>query len=247
MNQSETTNGRARIAAGEVDAIVREVIARLGGAASPCQTKQGATPRGAMAVPKHTVLSHRLITLAVIEGQLDGTESIVVPRGAVITPAARDYLRDHKITIGYEARHWASHTKISGPSRLALGVAETRFEPATLIARLGRLAVTVDQVARIGLIGVVDELTERVRLGGERGLLLTGEPEAALCLANRVTGVRAAAARCHLGVRQARRAVGLNLLVIDPTGVSQHQLERAIREFCEGESICPGKYAQRLG
>lgn len=251
MSHSASQNGAVRVATSDIEAIVREVLKRLNGAApSPGLRPHSPIERGIHAEVERAAnrdnaaiaIGDKLITLASVAGRLAGASAVSVPRGAVITPAARDYLRENKIAIGYET----ASGPVSGAARLVMGVAETAFEPAALIARLGKTGVPIEQLARVGLAGVVDELADRTRLGGERALLLTGQHEAALCLANRRGGVRAANVGCYLGVRRARRAIGVNFLVINPQGKSLHEIERAVKEFCAGEAVCPTEYAGKL-
>ena len=41
----------------------------------------------------------RLVTLATLRGRLDGVARVVVPRRAVVTPAARDELKQRRIEL----------------------------------------------------------------------------------------------------------------------------------------------------
>ena len=80
------------LAAEEIERIVQEVIRRLTSAG-----KQDSSPKAALQ------LDDRLITLATIEGRLDGIDQLVVLAKAVITPSVRDELRDRNIELVRQA------------------------------------------------------------------------------------------------------------------------------------------------
>lgn len=247
MAMAQRNGDASEIDASTIETIVREVLARLGGSPIKSAAQNGAIaarekPQAAATAGSVVHLSDRVISLATLKGKLDGRRVISVDRGTIVTPMAKDFLRESGVSIRIAGA--AQRGSSASSVRLVLGVAETSFEPAALVARL---SAAVEQVARIGLVGVVDELSARVRLGGERGVLLTGEPEAALCLANRASGVRAARAGCVASVRAGREAIGANLLVIDPAGKSGHEIERIVAEFCRGSCDCPEKFRSKLG
>ena len=98
------------------------------------------------------------------------------------------------------------------------------------------------------LIATVDTLV--VELAKERtlGLLLTRHTAAALCLANRVRGVRAIWGLDVAGVVRDAAAVGANLLVVDPAAAGVFRLKQLVAQFCRaGVQACPQVFSQRLG
>ena len=87
---------------------------------------------------------------------------------------------------------------------------------------------------------VVAELTDTVVKDGRLGLLLSGKPDVACCLANRRPGVRAAVARDRDEVAQAVGNLGVNLLVVDPARRSLFQLGQMVKQFLQaGPAQCP--------
>jgi ribose 5-phosphate isomerase RpiB len=234
------------IDAAEIDEIVRRVVARLHGRASAENAHEPGERNTGYDAAGERRLWERVIAVETLNGQTEGLTRLAVARGTVITPAAKDFLRERGIAVRYVdeelPRGSASPTAV-----LLVGVSECDFEPGRLVARLRERRIRVEQLARVGLVGVVDEMVERVRRGSERGLLFCGEPDAAVCLANRAAGIRAARAGCPSGTRRVMRAVGANLLVVDPAGKSIQQIEQAALEFCSATCRCPGKYRERLG
>ena len=83
----------------QIDWIVREVIRRLrehgvavGGGASP------AAETGA-----ELAITDRVVTTATFDGQLAGVALVRVQRRAVVTPAARDLLKERGVRLVREA------------------------------------------------------------------------------------------------------------------------------------------------
>jgi hypothetical protein len=233
----------------QIDTIVREVLRRMAevpslganGTASGAVLADSTPISGSSSVLE---LASKVITLAELAGRLEGVKSVRVPRRAVITPAAADVLRQREIDV-----QKAGETPGVQPSSvpLVVGVAQSDFDPAGLLRDLMRQGVESQRLAKTGLLDVIDELTELVVRGGCLGLLLTDDSAAALCLANRVAGVRAALAVDGTGLGRAIRSIGLNLLVIEVAGRSPFQLRQLVIEFCRGPYACPAEIRQRLG
>ncbi|MGE3777471.1 MAG: hypothetical protein AB7F89_09825 [Pirellulaceae bacterium] len=81
-----------------VEFIVQEVLRRLaaGGLVVAPEGGAGALPA------QELVLADRLVTLATVQGRLNGVRSLVVPGRAVVTPAVRDELRARGIHLRRE-------------------------------------------------------------------------------------------------------------------------------------------------
>ena len=77
-----------RLTDAEIERIVREVIRRL--------TSAGVQVDNANSTLK---VEGRLVTLATIEGRLEGIQQLVVQPKAVVTPSVRDELRDKKVEL----------------------------------------------------------------------------------------------------------------------------------------------------
>lgn len=239
MSDSSRQSDRSTIARSEVERIVREVISRFA-------ARQPSSNGAAAPLPSagRLLVQERVVTVATLANRLQGINEIALARGAVVTPAARDLLRENNIHVSHST---APNPAWQGARQLVLAVAATAYEPAALSAALARRSIRIEQIARVGLTGVIDSLIERIALGGERALLLTGEPEVAVCLANRRRGVRAVACGCHSSAKRALRKVAANLLVIDPRGKSSHELSQIAEELSANQLHCPAEYASQLG
>jgi len=225
----------------DIDRIVREVLARLGNAPGADETD---------VVGKDLVLSCTVVTLSALEGRLSGVQRVVVPPKAVVTPSVRDELYRRSVALAYEGAK--SHEKASAVARLVLVTAGKRYDPAALIEGLRCEAIDVETHASNCLIEstnlLADLLADRMLHSSGLGLLLTRYPAAALCLANRHSGVRAVSGTDAATIADATVSVGANLLVIDPTAIRAIPLKRIITEFCRREEhACPAVFQERLG
>src|SRR6478735_7831246 len=102
----------------DIERIVREVLGRLAPTvrAAPAATN-GST---ALAPAGSLVLAGKVVTTADLDGRLDGVTTLLLAPRAVVTPAARDLLRQRGVTV---ASHLPAVTKSNKPSTpLVLGV-----------------------------------------------------------------------------------------------------------------------------
>jgi hypothetical protein len=220
----------------DIERIAREVLAEL--SARSRQGNQVAPSGGEL------VVTNKVVSLAQLEGRLGDVTRLVAPRGAVFTPAARDELRKYQVAIA---------STVDGPinttnrQSVMLGLAETEYCPASLVNLLSRDGVRIERAPQIGLIGVVDEICEQVAKGGQLGLLMTGQPAAALCLANRQRGVRASLGHNVRATADAVATIAVNLLVVDPAEKSLFELRQIVRTWLRGgRGNCPAAFAERL-
>jgi ribose 5-phosphate isomerase RpiB len=220
----------------DVEQIVRTVLARL-------QKRERKTENGA----KTLTIRGRLVTEQDLIGQLGDERVVRVQKKTVITPSAREYLADRGIAIEVLDGPRQKETKTEAPL-VAVGVAATRFEPGGMLADLARKGVRLQQLARVGLVGVVGELAERVARNGERGILFTDQETAALCLANRVRGIRAAISRSHGEVQEVLNEIGANLLIVGPAKTAPHTMRQIVQIWCSAPvAECPSELRERLG
>jgi hypothetical protein len=75
----------------EIDRIVREVLRRLA----------AMTPSPAKPAAATLTVGSRVVTMTELKNKLDGIERVEVPHRAVVTPAAKDYLRERGVQLVY--------------------------------------------------------------------------------------------------------------------------------------------------
>jgi len=229
----------------EIDGIVREVLARLGAGASACASEPQAAEKHEPAGDESTLcVQSAVVTLADVGPRLGRLRRVVVPPGAVVTPAARDALRDREIALCYGPDASAASSLGEG---LPLVVALCSFDPAPVVEALAREGLVVQPSRSDCLIETFDRLAQWAGRGGTLGVVLTPEVAAALCLGNRLAGVRAVAARDEDSAVASARSVGANVLVACPRGVAPHRLARLIARFvAAGPYRCPEALWERL-
>ncbi|MDZ4817725.1 MAG: hypothetical protein SGJ20_01995 [Planctomycetota bacterium] len=239
----------------EIEQIVREVMRQLN-AVTPVSNGQALTapPNGSTTNSSHVLeLTARVVTLAEISEKLVGVRQLVVRRGAVVTPAVRDLLRERKVDLSYQIQKPTGKAIPDKATKavartIVLGLADTKYEPAKLIQLLRQQGTQSERVANSGLLSVMDELSDRVAINGELAILLTGRAQAAVCLANRQRGVRAIVAAQQNDISDGIKLLGANMIVINPAGRSQFELRRMVELFCRPESRdCPTDLQHRLG
>jgi hypothetical protein len=83
----------------QLEWIVREVVRRINLLCPPPpRGERGAPPQNTALLPNsHLTLTATVITTATLEHQLQGVTHVTAPARAVITPAARDLLKDNNI------------------------------------------------------------------------------------------------------------------------------------------------------
>ena len=227
-------------AALDIEAIVREVLARIAPPRKepePAREPNNISPaKQAKKTVASLAIDERVVTLRLLDGRLTNVQELVVPPRAVVTPAVRDRLKELKISLSYRV---SNGSPAAARTPLVLGVAATTFDPTGLVRWLLGEAWEVQQLARMGLPVMIDEMAREVALSGRPGLLLTDRVEAAVCLANRHRGVRAAGGTNVSSVRRAAETIGLNLLVVRGD-MSPFEAQQTVREFVRRvPCVCP--------
>lgn len=229
-----------------IERIVREVLAQMGhAAASPAPVPPPAPAPAAPAPPADDslVLNRRVVTLADLPERIQAVRRLVVPRGAVVTPAVKDLLQQQRIALMFGQ----SNPSQAQAVRVVLAVAAAHYDSAALESALGREGYPVEPRRHDCLIRAIDQLADDVQSGATMAILMTEHPAPALCLANRRPGVRAV-----LGVRADRVAaetesVGANVLVADPTAAGFFVLKQMAVQFLRGgPKPCPEAFRKRL-
>lgn len=221
----------------DIDAIVRQVLQRLEqmAAASRGDTAPAAPAPSASRPDRHELrLTDRVVTLATVEGRLHGIQRVILDGTAVVTPSVRDLLKRQEIALLREE----PATQGATPVFLEVVVAGADYKAGGLTTRLAAPVSTFTASITAAVARAATAARDPQRLT----VLLTERPALALCLANRQRALRAAWAESVDLVREAKRAIGLNVLVIDPTAHADEALADLIREFLQGAPhACPSE------
>ncbi len=263
----------------EIERIVREVLARRTQQVSPAARQVARAGRAwgngawiaastgvASAMPAAAEISipERLITLASLPRRLaPGTRLQFVP-GAVITPAARDYLREQGTVWRRGGEHAVSSAKVfasgarslqaatpgapaAGRAELLLAVAVDGFCPQALVSHLQRAGAVVEQIEPMAGVSMPAELANRALARRVPGALLCDSPVWAACAANRFRGIRSAAIRDERDLEIAFQELAANVLAIRPGDLPTFALQRALARLAQvGWAPCPAAWREAL-
>jgi len=193
------------------------------------------------------VLSDRVITLAQVSDRLEGIRRVVVPMGAVVTPAVRDLLQEKGIPVFYGGAQKSVEISAVSPARAAavtVLLVTQKINPQQLDNLLRSEGITADYETLDCLIRASEragELCRKQRLV----VVITRHVAAEVCLANRQRGVRAIAGRNPQEVAGDTAAVGANVLVAD-LNAGLFSLKRMIRQFVASSHVCPEVFREKL-
>ena len=195
----------------------------------------------------------KLVTWEQLSGRISGFQSVVVPAGAVITPTARDELKERGISLNYREAVDATDALKKNRSAERQLMQQQSEAPAELTCLLFStdaryqvrdLAQTakVDNVLTKGasantLEKILSDLGRRVDCPYRRAVIITTDALKGACLANRDDRIRAAVAADLQDVVSAVRSLQANVLLISPVRCNFQQMHNLIRHFLRRTEI----------
>lgn len=236
----------------DIERVVREVLAEMGyGDAPPAHDAPKAAPSASAEQPAPAAeggqlcVSSRMVTMAELADRLGGVRRVVVAADAMVTPLVRDELQRRSVALVYEQPRPAPRAPEA--ARLVLVVHGRSFDPAGLVRSLQADGIAADPRRTDCVMAACDLLAAELAGGKAVGAVLTRHAAAALCLANRLAGLRAVLGTGAAETAEAAESVGANVLVVSPRSVSPYQLRRVLGDFCRaGVRRCPEVFGQRL-
>ena len=243
----------------DIDAIVRQVLADLS-----TQGAGGAPPVRAIAAPVNTLpqtaghekatlrLMDSPVTLALLEGRLDGVREVVISPKAIVTPSVRDllYKKEIKLALAQSERQSQSAASreqfpatvamrkndvlsgtATGKTSVWLALHQLKREPETLVQFLqgntGFVKESFDCLAAT-TEAAAKRLAESDAL---RAIIVTNHSAAAMVLANRHTAIRAVIGDNPEQTSQDAAMVGANLLVLHADRLGAYRMKEVARTF----------------
>jgi len=174
-------------------------------------------------------LSENIITADLLAENAAGRSVVEVCSRAVVTPSARDWLKQNKVELSRGSSAKASSN--NGKSEWLL-VVQTAGEAVEAV---------LDDAGRSGAIGSHRETASdaasaaKVAVAAvERGgkcVVFSAEPEIVACLANRNEKVRAAVVADAATVDRVKSGFDGSAFVVDPTGQSFFELRNLLRRI----------------
>jgi ribose 5-phosphate isomerase RpiB len=221
-----------------VNAVLAQLDKRADGGDSSSSSQQAASSAGS----GELVISDKVVSAATLAGRLANVQRLIIPARAVVTPSARDLLKEKNVTLVRSLKS-TSPTSV----RVALGMAGVKYDVEGLVRLLRQHGIDVTQLPTVGLAQLTAELAKDVSKAEKLGVLLTDNVAAALCIANRQRGVRAATAGNRGEVNDIVRGIGANFLVIDPMRRSPLELQRIVEAFVTAPARqCPAELKSAL-
>lgn len=168
----------------------------------------------------------RLLTLATLEGKLEGLRRLVVHRKAIVTPALKEELARRGIEL--------DRGGLNGKKKTETSVSVVRFDASRAPSLNGLGLAEEVSVKSLAMLGktVASQLENEHRVV----FVLTARLTAALVALNRHAAIRAAAASNVDSVKAASKAIAANVMVVDPGHLGRVQLAAMLRAF-ENEGV----------
>ncbi len=175
-------------------------------------------------------MPRELITANMLEQWAAGGKEIVIPRDALITPAAQDWLRHAKVPV-----RRASEDKPAATYGLAaeFDQAMIRSTAAAIEDAAGpyrRFEMTSGK-GRDALVAAIELCAAVATKEIDRGIVLSNHPDSICVLANKLPDVRAMVGTSWQSVESATQAVGINVLILPPAARSYHEIRQIAGRF----------------
>ncbi|MCH7988137.1 MAG: hypothetical protein IID46_03185 [Planctomycetes bacterium] len=207
-----------------VEQIVRDVMQQL---RTLPETKQSS------GVAQPVVLHERVITEELLERQLNGAKRIEIGIKSVLTPSARDFLRQQKIewqrqpeTKSSNQKHWKA---IVVQSTSAVTAALNDLEQSTETNWKQEITGTTCEAVSAALSAIC-------RAEADGVVIFTEKPESVACKANRNLKVRAAVVGDVRRTESIKTEMGVNLFCINPNGKNYIELRNLLRAVTAGST-----------
>ncbi|MFN0051369.1 MAG: hypothetical protein ACKV0T_04215 [Planctomycetales bacterium] len=209
-----------------IDEIVERVLRELGSnreaaRRAPAGAGGSAPPSAISDATAAVSITAPVITGDLLEQSARGAARIRVSSRAILTPSARDFLRQRGVEVVRES----PPTVPAASQRWQVMVTHGSPQVTAALAGLRRDGIVFEQ----RLLGLPDEAASQATGALCRGeaagvVVFTTEPELVACLANRQERVRGVSLRSLPTLDAVRRSANPNLLAIDPVGKSSFEL-----------------------
>jgi hypothetical protein len=179
-------------------------------------------------------MARPLVTAIQLEDLRREGAEIRLRKDALITPAARDWLKEHAVPVT-----WVEPESAGGKGSLAVvmdpALSEMRMV-RTMLDRAGWLGDVIEPVGgRSGIVAATRRLCGRItRREVLKGVVFAPDGPVPVCVANKHVGIRAALGVNVPMVEEACRELGLNLLVIEYPTQTTYQMKQMIERLVNG-------------
>lgn len=173
-----------------------------------------------------------VVTAAMLEDLRREGVDIHLRKDALITPAARDWLKEHEVPVT-----WTEPGQVgSGGGSLAVvmdpALPEMRVM-RTLLDRAGGAAEVIEPgKGPSGIAQATRQLCGKIaRQEAAKGVVFAADGATPVCVANKHNGIRAALGMSLPMVEEACRELGINVLVIEYPTQTTYQMKQMIERL----------------
>jgi len=190
-------------------------------------------------------MSRPVVTAILLDDLRREGKEIRLPEGALVTPAARDWLKEYSLPVTWEK------APAGGPGKLAAvmdpSLPELRLM-RTMLDRGGRLAEVIEpDGGRKGIPAATRQLCGRIARGEvAKGVVFAADGPVPVCVANKHNGVRAALGVNIPMVEEACRSLGINVLVLEYPTLTPYQMKQMIDRLLAGSAGPPQETAAAI-
>ncbi|MEZ6115876.1 MAG: hypothetical protein R3C28_04795 [Pirellulaceae bacterium] len=214
------------IGTAEMDRIVAEVVRRLQTLSHGSEsisapiattiTESNPSPnRLTASPPNQLVIGDRLVTLALLEGRLQGVDTVLVQPNAVVTPAVKDELRLKKIALRTDC---GANAVVRSKQAFVLRV--IRMATSVETSWLQRAANTVGCELKIHDVqGWMEVRNAILRWNSQQAkavLVMTDQPHRAVCECNRFDKIRAVYCSAACSWKDVQQQLAPNAVIVRP-------------------------------
>ncbi len=180
-------------------------------------------------------MARDLITANMLDRMAAAGQVIVVPRDALVTPAAQDWLRHTSVPVTYQDEQAGVEASYGIAAEFGQPMLRSTAAAIEDVAGPYRRFEMPRSMGRESIAAAV-ELCGAIALGEiDRGIVMHAHPGTICILANKLPAVRAMVGTCWRSTEAACQAVGLNVLVLQPGAQSYHEIKQIAGKFLRAE------------
>jgi len=177
-------------------------------------------------------MSRPLVTATMLEELRRAGREIRLTKGALLTPAARDWLKEQAVPVSWE--------EPAGTAGGLAAVMDTTLPEMramrTMLERDGTLAEVIEPAPGAGgLVLAMRQLCGLIsRQQAAKGVVFVRDGAVPVCVANKHQRIRAALGINVPMVEEACRSLGINVLVIEYTAQTTYQMKQMVARLVAG-------------
>ncbi|WP_417375022.1 hypothetical protein [Gimesia maris] len=176
------------------------------------------------------VLTDKVITADLLAAKVKGKAAVGIAAGAILTPTAKDYLRQNQISV-HRASTSAASTKQGSKWRTIVLTHSSAVENALTDLEQQTGARWSQELSTSLTDSVQDAISSLCRADAAGVVLFASTAEKAACLANRNQKIRAAAVQDVNHLREVISQLGPNLICVNPKQKSFIELRNLVKTF----------------